>query len=80
MGFVPIVFPTSGGMVDQFQRQFWNPHWIRVAEPEEDEAMKIGPLWVAGKRRACWELEARFTVASANCNARMISSSQYITD
>ncbi len=42
MDFVPIVFTTSGGMGEQFQRQHWNPHWIRVAE--EDEAMKIGPF------------------------------------
>ncbi len=35
-----------------FQRRYWNPHWIRVAE--EDEAMKIGP-WVARKRKAFWE-------------------------
>jgi hypothetical protein len=47
------------------------------------EAMKIGP-WVARKRTArvfhVWE--ARFTVAAANrdCNARMISRSQHITD
>ncbi len=44
MDFVPIVFTTSGGMGEQFQRRYWNPHWIRVAE--EDEAMKNGP-WVA---------------------------------
>jgi hypothetical protein len=57
MDFVPIVFTTSGGMLmgEQFQRLYWNSHWIRVAE--EDEAMKIGP-WVARKRRAFWE--ARF--------------------
>jgi hypothetical protein len=68
-------------MGEQFQRRYWklvwNPHWIRVAE--EDEAMKIGP-WVARKRKAFWELEARFAVAVANCNARMISRSQHITD
>ncbi len=58
----------------QFQRRYWNPHWIRVAE--EDEAMKIGP-WVATKRKAFWE--ARFAVAVANCNASMISRSQHIT-
>ena len=58
---------ASGGMGEQFQRRYWNPHWIRVAE--EDEAMKIGP-WVARKRKAFWE--ARFAVAVANCNARMI--------
>jgi hypothetical protein len=51
-------------MGEQFQRRYWNPHWIRVAE--EDEAMKIGP-WVARKRKALWE--ARFAVAVANCNA-----------
>ena len=75
MDFVPIIFTTSGGMGEQFQRRYWNPHWIRVAE--EDEAMKIGP-WVARKRKAFWE--ARFAVAVANCNARMISRSQHITD
>ncbi len=41
------------------------------------EAMKIGP-WVARKRKAFWQ--ARFAVAVANCNARMISRSQHITD
>ena len=46
MDFVPIVLTTSGGMGEQFQRRYWNPHWIRVTE--EDEAMKIGP-WVARK-------------------------------
>jgi hypothetical protein len=51
MGFVRIVFTTSGGMGEQFQRQHWSPHWITVAE--EDEAIKIGP-WVARKRKAFW--------------------------
>jgi hypothetical protein len=87
MDFVPTVLTASGGMPrgEQFQRQYWNPHWTRVAEPEDsedhDEAMKIGP-WVARKRKAFWE--ARFAVAVANCkpqcNARMISRSQHITD
>ena len=77
MDFVPIIFTTSGGMGEQFQRRYWNPHWIRVAEDSEDEAMRIGP-WVARKRKAFWE--ARFAVAVANCNARMISRSQHITD
>ena len=77
MDFVSIVFTSSGGMGEQLQRQYWSPHWIRVAE--EDGAMKIGP-WVARKRKAFWELEARFAVAVANCNARMISRSQHITD
>ncbi len=76
MDFVPIVFTTSGGMGEQFQRRYWNPHWIsRVAEKDDSEAMKIGP-WVAAarKRKAFWE--ARFAVAVANCNASMISRSQ----
>ena len=49
----------------------------KVQKKWEDEAMKIGP-WVARKRMAFWE--ARFAVAVANCNARMISRSQHITD
>ncbi len=52
---------------------YWNPHWIRVAEEDEARAMKIGP-WVARKRKTFWE--ARFAVAVANCNARMISRSR----
>ena len=55
MDFVPIVFTSSGGMGEQFQRRYWNPHWTRVAE--EDEAMKIGPwpgVRVARKRKAFW--------------------------
>ncbi len=54
---------ASGGMGEQFQRQYESPlaHWIRVAK--EDGAMKTGP-WVARKRMAFWE--ARFTVAIAN--------------
>ncbi len=39
---------------------------------EEDEAMKIGP-WVARKRKALWD--ARFAVAVANCNARIVALS-----
>ena len=80
MDFVPIIFTTSGGMGEhcgQFQRRYWNPHWIRVAE--EDEAMKIGP-WVARKRKALAFWEARFAVAVANCNAGMISRSQHTND
>ena len=46
---------------------------------EEDEAMKIGP-WVARKRKAFWEARFASAVAVANCNARMISRSQHITD
>ena len=61
-------------MGEQFQRRYWNPHWIRVAE--EDEAMKIGP-WVTRKRKAFWE--ARFAVAVANSNAGMISRFQHIS-
>jgi hypothetical protein len=49
MDFVPIVLTASGGMGEQFQRQYWNPQRIgvTVADSEEDEAMKIGP-WVNG--------------------------------
>ncbi len=35
-------------MGEQFQRRYWNPHWIASRVAEEDEAMKIGP-WVARK-------------------------------
>ena len=58
---VPLSRQQKVGMGEQFQRRYWNPHWIRVAE--EDEAMKIGP-WVARKRKAFWE--ARFAVAVAS--------------
>ena len=44
-----------------WQRQYWNPHWIRVAA--EDEAMHIGP-WVAKKRRKAFG-QARFAVADS---------------
>ena len=54
-------------MGEQFQRQYWNPHWIRVAA--EDEAMHIGP-WVARKRKAFWQARFAVRVAVANCNAR----------
>ena len=49
LGFVSIIFTASGGMGEQFQRPYWNPHWTRVAE--EDGAMRIGP-WAAKKRKA----------------------------
>jgi hypothetical protein len=47
MNFVPIIFTTSGGKGEQLQRQYWNPHWIRVAE--EDAEMHIGE-WAAAAR------------------------------
>jgi hypothetical protein len=82
MNFVSIVFTTSGPpggmglMGEQFQRRYWDPHWIRVAEAREDEAMKIGPCqWVARKRKAFWE--ARFAVAVANCNAAVTPGAQH---
>ncbi len=45
----------------------WNPHWIRVAE--EDEALKIGPPWVASlrKMKAFWDSEARFAHSGRGC-------------
>ncbi len=66
-------------MGGQFQRRYWSPHWIRVAE--EDGAMKI-QSWTVGRQKEESILEARFAVAVANCNlnARMISRSQHITD
>jgi hypothetical protein len=76
MDFVPIVFTASGGMGEQFQRRY-SVESTLVAE--EDEAMKIGP-WVARKRKAFWEARFAVAVASANCNASMISRSQHITD
>ncbi len=27
--FVPIIFTTSGGMGEQLQRQYWNPHLVQ---------------------------------------------------
>ncbi len=79
MNFVPIIFTTSGGMGEQFQRQYWNPHWKRVEEEDAtgSEAMRIGP-WAARKRKAIWQ--ARFAVEIAKSDARMISRSQHITD
>jgi hypothetical protein len=89
MDFEPIILPTSGGMGGQFQRQYWNQHWTRVAKEDASlsEAMKIGP-WVRVARKSLrkalkfWQLARfKFTVAAiANCNARMISRSQHITD
>ena len=68
-------------MGEQFQRQYWNPHWIRVAE--EDAEMHIGE-WAArflgSKRKAFWQARFAVAVTVANCNARMISRSQHITD
>ena len=75
--FVPIIFTTSGGMGEQFQRQHWSPHWRRVEEEDASEQMKIGPR-VARKRKALWQ--ARFTVAVANCNAHVTSRSQHAAD
>jgi hypothetical protein len=73
MDFVPIVLHNEWcGMGEQFQRQYWNPHWIRVAA--EDEAMSIGP-WATIKRKAFWQ--AGFALAIATCSVRMISRSQH---
>jgi hypothetical protein len=33
--FVPIIFTTSGGMGEAFQRQIWHPHWKRVEGPRQ---------------------------------------------
>jgi hypothetical protein len=37
--FVPVIFTTSGGMREAFQRQIWHPHWKRAEA--EDAEMKI---------------------------------------
>jgi hypothetical protein len=46
MDFVPIIFTASGGMGEQFQRQYWNPHWNRVKEEDfsrpADEDRTVG--------------------------------------
>ena len=36
--FVLIIFTTSGGMGEQFQRQYWNPHWNKVEEEDTSKA------------------------------------------
>ncbi len=43
---------------------------------EEDAEMHIGQ-WAAKKRRAFWQ--ARFAVAVANCNVRMILKSESLS-
>jgi hypothetical protein len=69
MEFVSIIFTASGGMGEQFQRQYWNPHWSSLRVEAGDEAMHIG-LWAARKRKATWQ--ARFAVAIAKCNASLM--------
>jgi hypothetical protein len=57
---------------EQFQRQYWNPHWNRVPVEEEDRQMKIGPAWVqvaSGRKRKAfwakfWQARFKFTVAA----------------
>ena len=44
--FARIIFTTSGGMEEAFQRQIWHPHWKRVEA--EDAEMKISE-WVSRK-------------------------------
>ena len=48
MDFVPIIFTALVGWGEQFQRQYWNPHWIRVTA--EDEAMHIID-WTVGRHK-----------------------------
>ena len=73
--FVPVIFTTSGGMGEAFQRQIWHPHWKRVEA--EDAAMKISE-WVSRKRKLMWM--ARFDAEIAKHNALMISRSQNTAD
>jgi hypothetical protein len=49
--FVPVIFTTSGGMREAFQRQIWHPHWKRAEA--EDAEMKISE-WVSRKRKLMW--------------------------
>ena len=49
--FVPVIFTTSGGMGEAFQRQIWHPHWKRVKA--EDAEMKLSK-WVSRKRKLTW--------------------------
>ena len=58
---VPIIFTTSGGMGEAFQRQIWHPHWKRV-EAENAEQMGIRK-WVSRRRKLMWM--ARFGVEIA---------------
>ena len=73
--FVPVIFTTTGGIGEQFQRQLWHPHWKRVEE--EDLELGIGP-WASRRRKQTWL--ARFGVEIAKCNTRMVSRSQHIVD
>ena len=78
--FVPIIFTTSGGMGEAFQRQIWHPHWSmlgRGSRLPEDAEMKISE-WVSRKRKLMWM--ARFGAEIAKHNALMISRSQNIAD
>ena len=72
---MPIIFTTSGGMGEAFQRQIWHRHWKRVEA--EDAEMKISE-WVSRKRKLMWM--ARFGAEIAKNNALMISRSQNIAD
>ncbi len=51
-----VAWPGGGDV--QFQRQYWNPHWSRVALAAEDGAMNIGK-WVAIKRKAFGRPDSR---------------------
>jgi hypothetical protein len=73
--FVPIIFTTSGGMGEAFQRHIWHSHRERV--DAEDAEMKISE-WVSRKRKLMWM--ARFGTEIAKHNALMISRSQNIAD
>ena len=48
--FVPVIFTTSGGMGEAFQRQIWHPHWKRVKAEDADAEIKLSE-WVSRKRK-----------------------------
>ena len=82
--FVPIIFTTSGGMGEAFQRQIWHHHWKRVEA--EDAEMKISE-WLSRKRKLMWMARFGAEIAGksiylliAKHNALMISRSQNIAD
>jgi hypothetical protein len=79
LAFVPIIFTTSRGMGEAFQRQIWHPHGKRVEAHWQDAEVKISASeWVSRKRKLMWM--ARFGAEIAKHNGLMISRSQNIAD
>jgi hypothetical protein len=73
-----------GGVLSlsELQRQYWNPQWSRVEGlrgGRGDENWTVGCHKEEGVSSLAGQIRSR-AAAVANCNARMISRSQYITD